>query len=183
MASITQLLERNKEVKHTPFLLIDEREHDAKVDFSRTLIVTCCDPRCTPEEIFNFKSGEVIVHRNAGANVRYALRDIVILDTVMQLTEILILHHTDCGTLRHNDEELKTWVKHGNWVNRGIDEKIWPEVDKIDIGLTKDVSPEDTARDNIEWVRAQPVIRDELKKNTRGFVFDIKSGNVKEIVV
>lgn len=69
--------------------------------------------------------------------MRYALRDIVILDTVMQLSEILILHHTDCGTMRHSDEQLKEWVKKGNWVNRGIDENIWPEVDKIDFGLTE----------------------------------------------
>lgn len=77
------------------------------------------------------------MHRNAGGNVRYALRDIVMLDTVMQLGEILILHHTDCGTMRHTDDEMKDWVKRGNWVSRGLDPAAWADVDKIDIGLTK----------------------------------------------
>jgi hypothetical protein len=44
-------------------------------------------------------------------------------------------------------------------------------------------SAEATAKDNVEWVRAQPLLRDELKKNTRAFVFDIKSGHVDEIIV
>lgn len=44
-------------------------------------------------------------------------------------------------------------------------------------------SAEATAKDNIEWVRAQSVLRDELKKKTRGFVFDIKTGMIEEVVV
>ena len=45
------------------------------------------------------------------------------------------------------------------------------------------LSAEETARDNIEWARAQPVLREALKKNTRAFVFDIKTGVVDEVVV
>jgi carbonic anhydrase len=56
----------------------------------------------------------------------------------MQLTEIMILHHTDCGTMRHTDEELKEWAKKGNWVCKGVDQSVWPEIDKIEIGLTKE---------------------------------------------
>jgi carbonic anhydrase len=49
--------------------------------------------------------------------------------------------------------------------------------------MTISWSAEATAKDNVEWVRAQPVLRDELKKNTRAFVFDIKTGKVEEVVV
>ena len=47
----------------------------------------------------------------------------------------------------------------------------------------RSLSAEATAKDNIEWVRAHPVIRDALKKSTRAFVFDIKSGKVDEVIV
>lgn len=78
-------------MEHTPFLYIDECEHDDDADFLRTL--------------------HDVVNHNADSNVRHAIRDIVILYTVMRLSRILMLHHTDCGVMPLNDEELKEWVK------------------------------------------------------------------------
>lgn len=66
---------------------------------------------------------EVVVHRNAGGNVRHALRDIIILDEVLGLKEIAIVHHTDCGTLRFRDEDI-----------RKTDSRYWPEIDAMHIG-------------------------------------------------
>jgi hypothetical protein len=71
---------------------------------------------------------EVCVHRNAGGNVRAALRDIIILDQVLGLKEIAIVHHTDCGTLRFTDDGLRESVK------KQIDEEHWKEIDEMHIG-------------------------------------------------
>ncbi|KXX73663.1 Beta-carbonic anhydrase 1 [Madurella mycetomatis] len=54
---------------------------------------------------------ETIVHRNAGGNIRHALRDILMLDRAFELNEIAIIHHTDCGTLTSTDLQIRTHIK------------------------------------------------------------------------
>ena len=71
---------------------------------------------------------EVCVHRNAGGNIRHALRDIIILDKVLGLKEIAIIHHTDCGTLRFTDDEMRAKLK------AQTEEKYWPEIDAMEMG-------------------------------------------------
>lgn len=78
---------------------------------------------------------EVVVHRNAGGSVQHALRDIIILDEVLGLKEIAIVHHTDCGTLRFKDEDVRRSLK------AKTDPKHWPEIDAMYIGaITEYVS-------------------------------------------
>lgn len=71
---------------------------------------------------------EVVVHRNAGGNIRHALRDIIILDQVLGLKEIAIVHHTDCGTLRFTDDGLRATLR------AQTDSKHWAEIDRMHFG-------------------------------------------------
>ena len=36
-------------------------------------------------------------------------------------------------------------------------------------------------RDEVEWVRAHPLVSDKVKKGCKGFVFDLKTGKVAEV--
>ncbi|KAF4763167.1 hypothetical protein HAV15_001842 [Penicillium sp. str.  len=71
---------------------------------------------------------EVVVHRNAGGNIRHALRDILILDALVKLEEIAIVHYTDCGTLRFTDEQLRTALK------KQTNETHWAKIEAIEFG-------------------------------------------------
>ncbi|TFB02182.1 Uncharacterized protein CCMA1212_005717 [Trichoderma ghanense] len=133
------------------------------------LSVTCNDRRCIPERFFNIQPGEVVVHRNAGGNVRHALRDIIILDEVLGLKEIAIVHHTDCGTLRFRDEDI-----------RKTDSRYWPEIDAMHIGAIADVDR--SVGDDLEWLGKTPFVRKDLIEKTRGFIFDVKTGLVSPVV-
>ncbi len=73
-------------------------------------------------------STEVVVHRNAGGNIRHAIRDVLILDMLVKLDEIAIVHHTDCGMLRFTDEQLRTTLK------EQVDEEHWAEIEQMEIG-------------------------------------------------
>ena len=42
-------------------------------------------------------------------------------------------------------------------------------------------SLEESVREDVAWVNAHPLIREGLKKGTRGFVFDIKNGKVERV--
>ncbi|KAH7006804.1 carbonic anhydrase [Ilyonectria destructans] len=131
------------------------------------------DPRCIPERIFNLDAGEVAVHRNAGGNIRDALRDINILDTLVKLKEILIIHHTDCGTLHVTEEQIRAHLK------TYVDEDNWDDITKMNFGANTNI--EESVRGDLEWFRANPLVREELKQGCQGFVYDIKTGELKKV--
>jgi carbonic anhydrase len=39
----------------------------------------------------------------------------------------------------------------------------------------------ESVKEDLKWLRAHEVIRDQLRNNARGFLFDIKTGKVEEI--
>ncbi|CAK7207460.1 hypothetical protein SEUCBS139899_010270 [Sporothrix eucalyptigena] len=171
--TIEQLLERNKAVSHEPLPYIDELR-EAGSPGPSMMIVTCLDPRCVPETFFNLAAGEVLVQRNAGGNIRTAIRDINVLDTLFNsLQEICIVHHTDCGTTHVTDDAVRAHIR--EYTPR----ENWPEVDGFDIWSNTDI--EASVKGDLEWVRTTPFIREGLKKRTQGFVFDIKTGLVTKV--
>lgn len=40
---------------------------------------------------------------------------------------------------------------------------------------------EESVKTDLEWVRANPLIREGLKKGFQGFIFDIKTGKVEKV--
>ncbi len=72
---------------------------------------------------------EVLVHRNAGGNVRHAIRDILALDLLFSLDELAIVHHTDCGTLTFTNDKVREGLK-----ARVTNKAHWPEIDSINWG-------------------------------------------------
>jgi carbonic anhydrase len=68
------------------------------------------------------------VQRNAGGNVRHAIRDILILDKLFTLKEVAIVHHTDCGTLQFTNEGMREGLK------AGVSKEHWADLDKIELG-------------------------------------------------
>lgn len=68
------------------------------------------------------------MHRNAGGNVRYALRDVLILDNMFQLESVAIIHHTDCGTTHFTNEGVSEMIK------GRVSKEHWGCVDEIDFG-------------------------------------------------
>lgn len=50
------------------------------------------------------------MHRNGGGHVRRAITDILALDQLVGLEEIMVIHHTDCGTLRYTNEGMRQKV-------------------------------------------------------------------------
>ncbi|KAK0707323.1 carbonic anhydrase [Lasiosphaeris hirsuta] len=172
--TVTQLLERNKatSASHDPIPTFGELKA-ARAPLPKTLVVTCLDPRCIPEEFFKLKVGEVLVHRNAGGNIRHALRDVLLLDEIFKLDELAIVHHNDCGTLAFTEETMHADVK------ARLDKARWPEVDNIVFGANTNM--EESVKTDVEWVHANPLIREELKQGCQGFMFDLVSGKVEKV--
>jgi carbonic anhydrase len=83
--------------------------------------------RCSVREANNATT-VVMLSRNAGGNIRFAVRDILLLDTAFSITELVIVHHTDCGSLQFTNDGLREAVK------SRVDKAHWDEIEDINWG-------------------------------------------------
>ena len=78
-----------------------------------TIIVTCADPRVSPEQFFGLKLGEAMVFRNVGGRIKPILKEIAVLDSFVghdTFKQLLIVHHTDCGASHFKDDAVKAEI-------------------------------------------------------------------------
>lgn len=137
---------------------------------STIVIVTCCDVRCFPSEFLQVRSSEALILRNIGGHVVPFLPDIATLDAVIGLTEVMVIHHTDCGATHYTDSMIRDVVNSRE--PGAIDSSAT-------FGAITDL--EQSLKDNVAAARASSLIRRELKDNLHGYIFDIQTGEVRHV--
>ncbi|MBW3659101.1 MAG: carbonic anhydrase [Actinobacteria bacterium] len=83
-----------------------------------TVVVSCLDARVDPVHLFGLAPGDAVVLRNAGGRVDEAvLRDVSLLRVFTAAAsggsrspELVVVHHTDCGTARLGDPTVASAV-------------------------------------------------------------------------
>ncbi len=132
-------------------------------------VVVCMDARVTVEDLLGLKTGDAHIIRNAGGIVTDdALRSLVISTRLLGTREIMIINHTDCGMLTFKDEEL---------VERMESETGTAVASPCAFHSFGNL--EENVRRQVNKVKHHPWIDSAL--SVRGFVFDVKSGALKEI--
>ncbi|KAJ9613827.1 hypothetical protein H2204_014609 [Knufia peltigerae] len=142
---------------------------------ARILIITCADPRTIPENMFNLQTGEAVVFRVPGGNAQFLLEHVLSLDSLLHFKECIIVQHTDCGATHFRDAKVKEGLR-----ERAPDLK--QQIDGLSFGEITG-SLDENVRKSIDFLRASALVPEELKANTRGFVFDIKTGHLNEVKV
>ena len=131
-------------------------------------VVACMDARLNVYGILGLHEGESHVIRNAGGVVTDdEIRSLAISQRLLGTREIILIHHTDCGMLTFTDDEFK----------RGIQDELgvkppWAAESFTD--LDTDV------RQSISRIRNSPFIPH--TDQVRGFVFDVATGKLNEVV-
>jgi len=75
-------------------------------------VLTCMDPRLTPQEFMGFKSGDMFIIRNAGGRASDdALRSLIVGYKLLRVEEIFVIHHTDCGMQKFNKEVMNDLLR------------------------------------------------------------------------
>jgi len=175
--NVSTLVERNSETakKHNPIPTLAELGAMGK-DAPHIMVLSCMDPRVVPEKFLNiqFEDG-VLVSRNAGGHVEPALKDIIALDAFLRIDEIMVIHHTDCGTTHFKNKGIRDSLK------ARMPTKNHHEIDNMAFGAVDDLKQ--SVIDDIVTLRENPYIRKELAEKTSGFVFDIKSGKLEAVKV
>jgi carbonic anhydrase len=130
-------------------------------------VVACMDARIVPSRILGLEEGDAHVIRNAGGVITDdEIRSLAISQRLLGTTEIVLVHHTDCGMLTFNDDEFRQQI-----------------VD--DTGVKPQWSPEsfsdleEDVRQSIARIQASPFIPN--KDNIRGFVYEVESGKLREV--
>jgi carbonic anhydrase len=134
----------------------------------RVAVVTCMDARLHPEKFLGIDLGEAHMIRNAGGRAADAIRSLVISEQLLNTSEIVVIHHTDCGMLTFTNEQLAAKVQ----------QELGADVAGQDFLPFSDV--EQSVRDDVEELRASPLIPKDIPIS--GAVYDVRTGKLTEVV-
>ncbi|KAH8891424.1 hypothetical protein GQ53DRAFT_648824, partial [Thozetella sp. PMI_491] len=122
---------------------------------------------------------DVHLVQNLGGRVQDSLNALLYLDTLTKgqiIKEIAIIHHTDCGITHSTDKDVHEILKAGA-------PELAHDIYQLKF-FTYDGSSleKETVRADIGFLKSSPLIRDDLKKNVHGYVYDIKTGRLDPVV-
>jgi carbonic anhydrase len=125
-------------------------------------VVTCMDARIDVFEALGLHLGEAHVLRNAGGRITEdMLRSLALSSHVLGVDTLIVMQHTKCGLAGVTNEELQEWT--------GADLGFFP-IDDHAAALREDI---DTLI-GTDYLRELQVIA--------GFVYDVETGEIAEIV-
>jgi carbonic anhydrase len=132
-------------------------------------VLACMDSRILFERCLGLHPGDAHMIRNAGGIATDdAIRSLIVSHHLLDTQEFIIINHTDCGLLRVREDELK----------KKLAEKMG----------TADGAPahfhafddlEENVRQQVRRVKSHPWIPKHIP--VRGFVYDVKTGALREV--
>jgi carbonic anhydrase len=130
-------------------------------------VLACMDARLDVHNILGLEEGDAHIIRNAGGVATDdAIRSLVISQRLLGTNEIVLIHHTDCGMLTFKDDELKGAIE--------SEVGIRPH-----FALEAFADLEADVKQSVGRIKASPFIPN--KANVRGFIYDVKTGRLKEV--
>jgi carbonic anhydrase len=133
----------------------------------RLAVVVCMDARIDPARALGLAEGDAHVIRNAGGRISEALRSLAISQTLLGTEEVAIIHHTDCGMVTFTDETIRAKLRRER------------KIDADHVAFLPFSDLDQSVRDDIAAYRRSPLVRQDVP--VRGFVYDVKTGRLREI--
>jgi carbonic anhydrase len=131
-------------------------------------IVACMDARLDPARVLGLEEGDAHVIRNAGGVISDdAVRSLAISQRLLGTEEIILIHHTDCGMLTFSDDDVKTQIAEETGIRPHFAFEAFDDLD-------------DDIRQSVARLKASPFIP--KKDKIRGFVYEVETGKLREIV-
>jgi carbonic anhydrase len=131
-------------------------------------VVACMDARLNLYGILGLQEGESHVIRNAGGVVTDdEIRSLAISQRLLGTTEIILIHHTDCGMLTFTDDAFKRSIQDETGIKPEWAAEAFTDLDE-------------DVRQSIARIKASPFIPH--KDSVRGFVFDVATGKLNEVI-
>jgi carbonic anhydrase len=132
----------------------------------KVAVVACMDSRMPLFQMLGLEVGDAHVIRNAGGVITEdVIRSLTVSQHVLGTREILLVHHTQCGLQSTDDTAFADLVEGATgrrppWAVRAFRD------------------PEDDVRESVRLIRESPYL---LSKEVRGTVYDVASGELREV--
>jgi carbonic anhydrase len=131
-------------------------------------VVACMDARLDVYRILGLNEGEAHVIRNAGGVVTDdEIRSLAISQRLLGTREVILIHHTDCGMLTFSDDDFRSAVERDTGQRPPWDSAAFPDL-------------EGDVRASKERITGSPFVPH--TDQVRGFVFDVATGKLTEVV-
>ena len=132
----------------------------------RLAIVACMDARLDIYRILGLGEGEAHVIRNAGGVVTDdVLRSLIISQRLLGTSEIVLIHHTECGMLTFDDADFREKIAAEAGYKPPFSFQPFRD-------LARDV------REGMSLIRDSPFL---TSRNVRGFICDIATARLEEV--
>ena len=135
---------------------------------SRALaIVTCMDSRLDVFAALGLGDGEAHVLRNAGGVITDdVIRSLAISQRLLGTTEVMLIHHTDCGMEKISDDSFRAELQEATGVTPAFAIESFSDVDA-------------DVRQSILRVRRSSFLLH--RETVRGFVYDVDTHRLREV--
>jgi carbonic anhydrase len=135
----------------------------------RLAVVACMDSRLNLFAALGLREGEAHILRNAGGVVTDdVIRSLAISQRRLGTTDVMLIHHTDCGMQKVTDDGFRAELRDSAGVAPPFAIESFTDVD-ADI------------RQSVLRVRRSVFLTH--RGNVRGFVYDVDTGALREAVV
>jgi carbonic anhydrase len=130
-------------------------------------VLACMDARLDVYRALGLGEGEAHVIRNAGGVVTEdEIRSLAISQRLLGTTEIILIHHTDCGMLTFTDDAFKESIRVETGLRPPWSAEAFPDVN-------------DDVSQSLARIHNSPFIPH--KESVRGFVFNVATGRLHEV--
>ena len=125
------------------------------------------DARLNVYDLLRLEEGQAHVIRNAGGVVTEdVIRSLAISQHLLGTSEIILVHHTDCGMLTFTDDEVKADIESKTGLRPHFALEAFTDL-------------ENDIRQSIARIKHSPFVLH--KERVRGFVYDVRSGALQEV--
>ncbi|GCE37565.1 carbonic anhydrase [Rhodococcus wratislaviensis] len=132
-------------------------------------VLACMDARLDVYRILGLQEGEAHVVRNAGGVVTDdEIRSLAISQRLLGTTEIILIHHTDCGMLTFTDDDFKKSIQDEVGIKPAWSAEAFSDLDE-------------DVRQSLRRIQASPFVT--ATTSLRGFVFDVATGKLAEVKI
>ena len=130
-------------------------------------VVACMDARLDTHKLLGIQEGDAHVIRNAGGVITDdVIRSLVISQRLLGTSEVVLIHHTDCGMLTFRDDDVKDAIQSDTGLRPSFAMEAFGNL-------------EGDVRQSIARIKASPFVP--VKDRIRGFVYDCATGRLNEV--